>query len=264
MMKTNTEPVFQKDQSVGSGFQSYTISRLSKIPLHHQLYEILRTRILSGEWKPGQLFPTEIELITEFNVSRATLRQVLDRLVNEGLIYRQQGRGTYVSESKLEQGLSRIVSFTDDMKRRGMLPGTRVLKFHSIHANTEVAKNLKVNPGTQVIETERLRLANDEPICIEESYLIHALCKGLLDCDPETQPLRFLLREKFGVKINRAYQTIQARVADPRRAELLCINPDSPILYIERVSFSEMEIPVEFLRLYFRGDRYILHNELKD
>jgi GntR family transcriptional regulator len=104
-----------------------SINRDSRLPLYTQLYEILRARITSGEWTPGEMIPPEHELMDSHQISRTTVRQTLDMLVNEGLIYRQRGRGTFVAHPPMEQALLRIISFTDDMQQRGFEPSTEVL-----------------------------------------------------------------------------------------------------------------------------------------
>ena len=100
------------------------INRSSKLPLYHQLYELLRSGITSGRWQPGDMLPPESELTERYEVSRTTVRQVLEMLVNEGLIYRQRGRGSFVAHPTVEQTLVRIISFTDDMRQRGFESGT--------------------------------------------------------------------------------------------------------------------------------------------
>ena len=101
-----------------------SINKHSKLPYYQQLYEILRQKIILGEWKPGDMIPTESELIGTYQVSRNTVRQVLDILVNEGYIYRHRGKGTFIAHPTLEQTTSRIISFTEDMRQRGFVPGT--------------------------------------------------------------------------------------------------------------------------------------------
>ena len=119
------------------------IDRSSKLPLYHQLYQILRDEIVRGEWQPGDMIPPESELTERYGISRTTVRQVLDLLVNEGLIYRQQGRGTFVAHPTLEQALVRIVSFTEDMRQRGFKPGTRVLSSGLVQAPETIAQKLE-------------------------------------------------------------------------------------------------------------------------
>ncbi len=240
------------------------LNRQSKLPLHQQIYETLRSKIQQGVWKVGDTFTTELDLMAEYGVSRATIRQVMERLVSEGLIYRQQGKGTFVAEPTLEQGLTRIISFTEDMRRRGLIPETQILSKAIIPANEDVARALRIETGAEVAYLKRLRLANNEPMCIEESYLDYKICPNIFAFDFSIQPLREILDKNYSVRIIRALQKIHAVVAPHDTARLLKINSPSALLFIERTSFNELDKPVEFLRLYFRGDRYSLYNELRD
>lgn len=239
------------------------INRVSKVPLYHQLYEILRGEILSGRWKPGDRLPPESELVDTYQLSRTTVRQVFDLLVNEGLIFRQRGRGTFVSHPTLEQGLMRIVSFTHDMRQRGFDPGTEVLASELVPAPQEIAVALEIEPGEELARLERLRLADEEPMSLEDSYLVHRYCTGVLKGDYAARPLREALEVEHGIRLVRARQVIRAIQAPPRLADLLSIPRKAALLFIERVSVSQQNVPVEFLRIYYRADRYSLYNELQ-
>ena len=247
-----------------NGIRMKDIDRGSKLPLYHQLYEILRDSIVRGEWKPGDMIPPEPELIRHYGVSRTTVRQVLDILVNDGLIYRQQGRGTFVAHPTVEQALVRIISFTEDMRQRGFVPGTRVLSSGLLPAPAEIASELGVEPGEELARLERLRLADGEPMSIEESYLVHRYCPGVLAGDYGSNPLREALERGYGIRWVRAKQVIRAILAPAAMAQLLALPATSALLCIERVSYSQHNVPVEFLRIFYRGDRYALHNELHD
>jgi GntR family transcriptional regulator len=240
------------------------IDRTSKLPLYHQLYEILRDDITRGEWQPGDMIPPEPELIELYQVSRTTVRQVLDMLVNEGLIYREQGRGTFVAHPTVEQALVRIISFTEDMRQRGFTPGTKVLFSSIIPAPRDIADRLEIEAGEELARIERLRLADGEPMSVEESHLVHRYCPGVLEGDYASNPLREALERDYSIRWSRARQTIRAIPAPKDMAALLSIPTRSALLYIERVSYSQQNIPVEFLRIYYRGDRYTLYNELSD
>jgi GntR family transcriptional regulator len=240
------------------------LDRASKLPLYYQLYEILRGRMSAGEFQPGDMIPAEPDLITEYGVSRTTVRQVLDLLVNEGLIYRQQGRGTFVAHPTVEQTLVRIISFTDDMRQRGVQPSTRVLSAGIISAPQDIADKLEIAPGEELARLERLRLVDGEPMSIEESYLVHRYCPGVLDGDYASNPLRQALEANYGIRLVRARQVIRAILATASLARVLAVPARSALLFIERVSCSQQDIPVEFLRIYYRGDRYSLYSELHD
>ena len=240
------------------------ISRASKVPLYYQLYQILHEGIQEGKWKPEELLPSESELVEQYDLSRATVRQAFDLLVNQGWVYRRRGRGTFVSRPAFEQNLNRIVSFWEDMHLRGLKPGTRVLAKEIIQASEEVADKLQVEPNEELASLVRLRLADDEPLSIEHSVLIHRFCPGILDQDYANNSLRKMLVEQFNIHIISANQIIRAIPATKNLADLLGIDPDAPLLLIDRVSFTDQGNPIEYLQIHLRGDRYAFHSELRD
>ena len=239
------------------------IARGARLPLYQQLYEILHKRILLKEWKPGDRLPTESELEKEYGISRITVRTVLDMLVKEGLIYRQAGRGTFVAHATLEQGLSQIISFTEDMQCRGFTVSARVLFSGLVPATAYIAERLRIEPGEELAHLQRLRLADGEPMCIEHSYFVHKYCPGILDHDFSARSLREVKIRQYGIRWTHARQTIQAINASQKIADLLGIRRGEALLFFERVSFSQDGIPMEFLQAYYRADRYILYSELQ-
>jgi GntR family transcriptional regulator len=232
------------------------------IPLYHQLFEILHDKITTGKWQPGDMIPAESELITQYKVSRVTVRKVLDMLVKEGLIVRERGRGTHVAYTRLEHVTTRIVSFTDDMRQRGFATGTKVLFAGLMSAPEGIARQLGIREGDELARIDRLRLADGEPMCVEQSYIVHALMPGILDHDFAARSLREVKFVRYGIRWSRARQTIQAVLAPPELSHLLSIKTNAALLYIERVSFSQNDTPVELLRVFYRADRYILYNDL--
>lgn len=239
------------------------IDREARLPLYQQLYEILHKKVLLKDWKPGDRLPTENELVQEYGVSRITVRTVLDMLVREGLIYRQAGRGTFVAHMTLEQGLSQIISFTEDMQRRGFAVSTQVLFSGLVPATARIAERLSIKPGEELAHLQRLRLADGEPMCIEHSYFVHRYCPGILEHDFSKTSLREIKVRKYGIRWTHARQTIQAINAAQEIAALLGVRRGGALLLFERVSFSQDNVPMEFLHAYYRADRYILYNELQ-
>lgn len=238
------------------------INRSSKLPLYQQIYDILRAELGRGAWQPGDLILTETDLMAKFGVSRIIVRQALDMLVKDGLIYRQRGKGTFVAHPPIEQATTRIISFTDDMRRRGFEPGTAVLQAELLPAPQSLAEPLRVPAGEELAHIQRLRLADGEPLAIEDSYLIHRYCPGILGHDYASKPLRETLEGIYGVRMARASQIIRAISATAALAEPLGVKRGAPVLALERTSFSDAGMPVEFLRIYYRGDRYALYSEL--
>jgi GntR family transcriptional regulator len=239
-----------------------TLNPASKLPLYQQLYEVLEARIRSGEWKPGDMIPAETELISRYEVSRITVRKVLDMLVTEGLLVRQRGRGSFVAQPKLEHGTTRIVSFTDDMRQRGLTPGTKIVFKGLVPAPRAIAEALAVPEGEELARIDRLRLADGVPMCVEESFLIHRYLPGILTHDLARNSLREIKQAEYGIRWSRARQTIQAVAAPAKIARFLSIRTGAPLLYFERVTYSQDAVAMEYLKIYYRADRYIIHNEL--
>jgi len=240
-----------------------TLDRQSKLPLYQQLYEILSGDLARGVWRPGDMIPTETELTQRYGISRITVRQVLDMLVKDGLIYRQRGRGSFVAHPPIQQPVARIISFTEDMRQRGFAPGTQVLVAELLSASVEIAGRLSVEPGEELAHIQRLRQADGEPLAVEDSYLVHRHCPGILTHDYAAQSLRETLARDYGLRLARASQTIRAIQAPLALADVLSMRRRAALLFIERVTFSAQNVPVEFLMIYYRGDRYALYSELQ-
>lgn len=239
------------------------IIRDSKLPFYQQLYDLLHKNIIGGRWRPGDMLPSETELIDRYQVSRITVRQALALLVKDGLIYRRRGLGTFVAIPKIEQGLNRIISFSEDMRRRGFQAGTSVLSSGLLAAPQEIAERLDIESGEKIAYLERLRLADGEPMSIEISHLIHRLCPGVLRKDFARTPLREVLERDYDLLLTRANQQIRAIAASEDLAQKLSVSTGDPLFYIERISYSQTNNPVEYLQIYHRGDRYTLFNELE-
>jgi GntR family transcriptional regulator, N-acetylglucosamine utilization regulator len=239
------------------------IIRRSALPLYYQLKEIMREKILSGEWKPGDQVPSERELCATYKLSRMTVRQAIMELVNEGVCYREQGRGTFVSQRKIAQQLVRLTGFTEDIRSRGQVPSTQVLSAQLIPADEMTAERLRIDVGQPVFRLERLRLADGEPLAIERSHLSFEGCEALVEEDLEHSSLYRQLETKCGIPLIEADQKLEAGLAGPEDAALLRIAPGSAVLYIRRITFTDRNQPVEYARSVYRGDKYTFFTHLK-
>ena len=219
--------------------------------------------IHEGRLDPNALVTKYIPELADSAYGDVTVRQVLDMLVNEGLIFRQRGRGSFVAHPTVEQALVRIISFTDDMLQRGFAPSTRVLSSDLVPAPRDIAERLEVEEGEELARMKRLRIADGEPMSVEESFLVHRLCPGVLGGDYAVNPLREALLRDYGIRWSHARQVIRAILATRDLARTLSMEPESALLFIERVSYSQDNVPVEFLRIYYRADRYSLYSELQ-
>ena len=191
------------------------INPVSKMPLYQQIYDIVHGNIMNGEWKPGDMIPPESELIEEFHVSRITIRTVLDMLAKEGLVRRERGRGTFVAGLSLEHALTHIISFTEDMRTRGFEAKTRMIASGLMPAPPYVAAKLNIPDGEELVHLDRLRIAGDTPMCVENSYLVHRYCPGILKYDFSVNSLREVKARDYNIKWAYARQTIQAILSTP-------------------------------------------------
>lgn len=217
--------------------------------------------VLHAELSPGAVIPPERELAAKWGVSRPTLRSAVDELVAEGYLARRQGSGTFVTHPKVAQPLT-LTSFSEDMRRRGMRPGGGVLSFRAQLAGAKVGSRLSVSPRTTVWSIRRLRTADDEPMAIEQAYLPQALLPDLQPTDIESRSLYEHFRE-VGVRLGVATQSIEPTVTSEEESDLLRVPVLSPAFLFERVTNSDAEKPIEFVRSVYRGDRYRLLAELR-
>jgi len=238
-----------------------TFKQQKGIALYYQVAEVLRNQIKSGRLRPGDLLPSEDELCSLFQISRTTVRAALNMLVSEGLIYRKQGRGTYVAEPKFEQAYPRLLSFTEEMLQKGLQPGARVLAVEKVPADEKIAEELSIECGEFVIMIKRLRLANNEPIGIQTAYVPFILCPNLIKEDL-SQSLYTLLIEKFHLPLYAAKDVYYAGTLNAEEAALLQLPPGSPAFVVERVTMISEGRPVEYVRSVMRGDRYKIVLEL--
>src|SRR5690348_5357562 len=161
------------------------IYRNSPLPRYYQLKEIMREKIRSGEWQPGDLIPSERELGEQYGISRMTARQAITELVNEGLFYREQAKGTFVSRHKITQQLIRLTGFTADIRGHGQRPGTEVLSARMVPADETTADRRSIKLGLLVCRLNRLRLTDEEPLALEVSHISVIGCEKLLEEDLE-------------------------------------------------------------------------------
>jgi GntR family transcriptional regulator, N-acetylglucosamine utilization regulator len=239
------------------------IYRNSPLPRYYQLKEILRERIRTGEWKPGDLIPSERELSEKYGISRMTARQAITDLVNEGLFYREQGKGTFVSQRKITQQLIRLTGFTEDIRARGQRPGTKVLSAEMHPADETTAEKLSIDPGTLIFRLQRLRLADDQPLAIELSQISFKGCERLLEEDLEKNSLYRVIETIYGIPLMEADQELEAGLAGNEEAYHLKISVGSPVLFTRRITYTERNQPIEYAKAVYCGNKYTFYTHLK-
>ena len=232
------------------------------VPRYHQLKEIIREQITGGDLKPGDLIPSERELSERYGVSRMTARQSIVELTNEGLLYRRQGKGTFVAWPKIAQQLTALTGFTEDIRARGQRHGTRLLEIGMVTIDGAAALRLQVPPGQRVVRIYRARLADDEPLALEQSLISFFGCEKLLEADLGSTSLYSLLEHQFGLPPIEAEQELEAGLATAEHADLLGIAVGSPVLLLRRTTYTERRQPLEYAESVYRGDKYAFHTRL--
>jgi GntR family transcriptional regulator len=236
---------------------STTINPYDIIPKYYQLASILRQKILAGEWPPRTPIPSERALETQYNISRTTIRQAIDYLEKQGFIYREHGRGTFVSPQKLQKGLQELTSFSEDMLRRGIQPGQVIQSIERLTPPEEVLQRLELPPDAKVLRVERIRLGDAIPIGLQTSFLKLAENQTIAREDLEAAgSLYRILQDKYNIIPTEADETLEVTLATPYEASLLQVKPGAPLLLNERLLYNQNREPVEFVKILYRGDRY--------
>jgi GntR family transcriptional regulator len=234
------------------------------LPLYRQIETDVRDRIRSGDLVPGAQLPTEVELMDRYGVSRSTVRQALRELVAEGLVEIRRGLGTYVTQRRFEHTIGGFYSFSREIERHGLEPRTRVLGLGVEPADDVVASVLGLAPGAAVVALRRLRLADDDPLVVETSYLPAARFPGLERVDFGQVRLYDTLTDSYGCRPTRARESFEPVLVTADEAALLGQHRGEPALRVERVAFDQDDAPIEFCRSTVRGDRYRYSVELRD
>ena len=231
-----------------------TLNADNRLPLYVQLKEGLQRALQEGFWPQEQALPSERELSEQFQISRATVRQAVQELEQEGWLVRRQGRGTFPSQPKVEQPLVMISSFTENMERAGLKAESRLISATLEPANAQVARALKLGPSGAVAVLTRLRLANGEPLMLERSHLNYALTPGLLEHNL-TGSLYELLHQTYRLVFATGVERIEAISAEPWLAKLLELKRSTPVLYTERTVITDNGMGLEFTQRYGRADK---------
>jgi len=227
------------------------------IPKYFQLATILRKQIDDGLWKPRDPIPSERQLETQYKVSRPTIRQAIDYLEKQGYLYREHGRGTFVSPHKLQKAMQELTSFSEDLLRKGIQPGQVIRAIETVIPPESILQRLELPPGSSVLRIERIRLGDDVPIGLQTSYVALGPDQQIDRQDLEQYgSLYRILQEKFNITPTEADETLEVTLATPQEARLLQIKAGDPLLLNERLTYNQNRQPIEFVKILYRGDRY--------
>ncbi|MBO2533340.1 MAG: GntR family transcriptional regulator [Thermoactinomycetaceae bacterium] len=246
----------------GGGFVGKSLNPHSVIPLYHQLKEILKENIESGVWKPGDRIPSENELRKQYDVSRNTVIKALEELVQEGLLRREQGRGTFVSSPKISHSLTGFYSFSNVLRANGLEPKDVILVLERRIAKPSIARHLQLTGSQEVWVLKRLRCAGDEPIMLETSHLPQNRVPRIERADLENRSLYDYLEQKHGILVTRAKEIFEPVLIRDYESRYLRVPEGYPALLLDRIAYDSQGRPVEFCRSIVRGDRCRFYTEL--
>jgi GntR family transcriptional regulator len=235
-------------------------------PLYQQIKLLILRSLQAGEWKPGDMIPSEFDLAARYRVSQGTVRKAVDALATDNLLVRRQGKGTFVAthaEARTQYRFLRLLPDSGDLGSQG-LAERRIIECRRLRASAEVARQLMLRTGDPVLQVKRVLSFVGQPAILEELWLPGVPFKGLTleTLSLDKGPMYALFESQFGVRMVRADEKIKAMGADADTATLLGVAPGTPLLSVERLAFTYNDVPMELRRGLYRTDNWHYRNEL--
>ncbi|MFO7633042.1 MAG: GntR family transcriptional regulator [Caldilinea sp.] len=231
------------------------IDKNSPVPLYYQIAEQLKEQIAVGELASGSRLPSERELSEQSGVSRMTVRQAIHYLQRDGLIEVHQGVGAFVTQPKQTYDALHLLGFSEEIGRRGERVESLVLEQAIIQPPARVAQRLALDEHSRTVKVTRLRKVNQEPMLLETSYIPASLCAGLESVDLATNSLYRVLENCYRIQLRRAQQTMECVTATDYEQTLFGLRAGAAVLLLEGVTYGEHDLPVEYFKAIYRGDR---------
>jgi GntR family transcriptional regulator len=232
------------------------VNPMRHTPLYQWLSETLREDISQGTYKPGDALPTEHELMRRYDLSSTTVRRAVHDLAREGWIYRKAGKGTFVMRTRVEEHLSRLTSFSEEMHNRKITPSFRLVNARCCVPTVEVARILNLAADQEVYYIERVLFGNGEPIALTKGYWRLEIGERLVEFDLNQCGLYEVMEETLGIPLVEAQESIGAGIADADVAKKLGVQRKSPLLVQRRISYTSNMRPLEHTTTFYRADRY--------
>jgi GntR family transcriptional regulator len=232
------------------------VDKSSATPLYIQIQEDLYEQVRTGAFPPGARVPSEIDLVSRYNVSRMTARRALDDLVNRGVLFRQQGKGTFVSDDVVVYGLSTLLSFSGTLRANGYRVDTQVLHQAVVPAPPTAASKLKLEPESNVVLVRRLRIVNDRPAAIHTAFLDAAIFEPLLRVDLSANSLVSAIEEISGLRLAYTKDSVQAALVSAEDRGLLQLVAGTPVLLVEGVAYTMNGQPIRYTRGVYPSDMF--------
>ncbi|MFD1125470.1 GntR family transcriptional regulator [Lentilactobacillus raoultii] len=230
------------------------------LPIYIQIHNDIKRNIEAEKWKIGDRIPSERELSGEFGVSRMTLRQAIQTLVDEGILERRVGSGTFVANQKVQEKMSGVTGFTDLMLAQGKKPSSKTISYHTMEPSLSEMEKLKITQDQSVLRMERIRYGDNVPICFEVATVPENIVAGL-EKSEVTSSLYRALEQKKNLSLGKAQQTVSAMLASERIAEYLDIKRGDAILRLRQITYLQDGRPFEYVRTQYVGDRFEFYLE---
>jgi GntR family transcriptional regulator len=232
-----------------------SLDKNNPTPLYYQLYQLLKERVETGVWKPGDVIPTEHEIVAQYGISRPTVRQAVLALVNDGYLRREKSKGTIVtSRANRIHFVGSLMSFSEEMASRGIPHVTHVLEQKVISADDDIAKKLNLRQNDQVYYLKRIRYVSDNPFLFDEHFIPYSLCPGIEKKYVDNTSLYHLLQSEYGFNLH--HGQIQFEPINPPSKEiidLLQIYPNTNLIFAERIVYSDKEMPLDYFKSIIHG-----------
>ena len=235
-------------------------------PLYQQIKTLILRSLQAGEWKPGDMIPSEFDLAARFRVSQGTVRKAIDELATDNLLVRRQGKGTYVAthaEQRTQYRFLRLLPDAGDLDSQGPAE-RRIIECRRLRASAEVARQLALRTGDPILQVKRVLAFAGSPAILEELWLPGGPFRGLTleTLSEDKGPMYALFETQFGVRMVRATEKIKAVSADTDAAQLLCVPQGHPLLSVERLAYTYNDVPMELRRGLYRTESRHYRNEL--
>jgi GntR family transcriptional regulator len=235
---------------------NFELDSSSFVPYYAQIVDHIRSLVKEGRLREGQVFCSEGDIARELSISKMPVRQAFQKLRSEGLLIIAKGKKPVIGSGRVPWNFQQLRGFSEEMRRRGLVPSARLLSLHLQDPELEVAQALKLTPGEQVYSVKRLRLVNDEPVAVVTSFLPARIFSGLDKQDLEKRSLYEIFERTYNRKLQWAEEVIGAVTASADDAHALQAKPGSPLLLIKETTYDGQAIPIEFSVSLLRGDRY--------
>jgi GntR family transcriptional regulator len=232
-------------------------------PLYLQLAEAIKARIAQNVWSLGMMIPSENELAEDFNISVGTVKKALSVLVQEGALFRRQGKGTFVTSPDFSKSFSRFFRYDWKSGESAETPGSKVLSIEVIQPDSSVVDRLQLDPEQKVFWLKRVRTIQNKPFVIEDIFLPFERFKGLELIALDQRLLYPIYNEIFSTPVIWADEYLQPAIADQAAAEILGIQPHDPVMCVERIAYTYQDVPIEWRRSTGRGDTFRYHIVVK-